>query len=65
MLRFSTFEECRAVLMPEKLVHKNQACFWNKRCRKAEKEAAEDVKAAGRVRIFDSTDGPTKDLDEK
>jgi antitoxin MazE len=57
-------EEERAVLMPKKLVDKSQAYFWTKRWQKAEKEAAEDIKA-GRVKTFESVDELVKDLDRK
>jgi bifunctional DNA-binding transcriptional regulator/antitoxin component of YhaV-PrlF toxin-antitoxin module len=57
-------EEERAVLMPKKLIDKNQAYFWTRRWQKGEKEAAEDMKA-GRVKTFDSVDELIKDLDQK
>ena len=57
-------EEERAVLMPKKLIDKSQAYFWTKRWQKAEKEAAEDIKA-GRVKTFESVDDLIKDLDRK
>jgi antitoxin MazE len=57
-------EEERAVLMPKKLVDKSQAYFWTRRWQKAEKEAAEDIKA-GRVKTFESVDELVKDLDRK
>jgi antitoxin MazE len=57
-------EEERAVLMPKKLVDKSQAYFWTRRWQKAEKEAAEDIKA-GRVKTFESVDELIKDLEQK
>jgi len=50
--------------VPKKLVDKGQAYFWTGRWQKAEKEAAEDIKA-GRVKTFDSVDELVKDLDRK
>jgi len=52
----------RAVLMPKKLVDKNQAYFWTKRWQEGEREADEDIKA-GRVKAFDSVAELIKDLD--
>ena len=52
----------RAVLMPKKLVDKNQAYFWTKRWQEVEREADEDIKA-GQVRTFDSVEDLIKDLD--
>jgi hypothetical protein len=57
-------EEERAVLMPKKLIDKSQVYFWTKRWQKAEKEAAQDIKA-GRVKSFGSVDELIKDLDQK
>jgi AbrB family looped-hinge helix DNA binding protein len=57
-------EDERAVLMPKKLVDKNQAYFWTKRWQDAEREADEDIKA-GRVKTFTSVDELIKELDEK
>jgi len=51
----------KAVLIPKKLVDKNQAYFWNKEWQEAEKEASEDIKA-GRVKTFDSAEELIKDL---
>jgi AbrB family looped-hinge helix DNA binding protein len=48
-----------AVLMPKRLVDKNQAYFWTKRWQEA--EADEDIKA-GRVKTFDSAEELIKDL---
>jgi AbrB family looped-hinge helix DNA binding protein len=56
-------EDEKAVLMPTKLVDKNQAYFWTKRWQEGEKEADEDIKA-GRVKAFDSVDELIKDLDK-
>jgi AbrB family looped-hinge helix DNA binding protein len=52
----------KAVLMPKKLVDKNQAYFWTKEWQEAEREASEDIKA-GRVKTFDSAEELIKDLD--
>ena len=57
-------EDERAVLMPKKLVDKNQAYFWTKRWQEGEREADEDIKA-GRVEIFASVDELIKDLDKE
>jgi len=57
-------EDERAVLMPKKLVDKNQAYFWTKKWQEGEREADEDIKA-GRVKTFDSVDEFIKDLDRK
>jgi len=57
-------EDERAVLMPKKLVDKNQAYFWTKRWQEGEREADEDIKA-GRVKTFASVDELIKDLDKK
>ena len=57
-------EDERAVLMPKKLVDKNQAYFWTKKWQEGEREADEDIKA-GRVKTFDSVDELIKDLDQK
>jgi len=57
-------EDERAVLMPKKLVDKNQAYFWTKQWQKAEREADEDIKA-GRVKTFGSVDELIKDLDKE
>ena len=54
----------RAVLMPKKLVDKNQAYFWTKRWQDGEREADEDIKAR-RVRTFDSVEQLIKDLDQE
>jgi bifunctional DNA-binding transcriptional regulator/antitoxin component of YhaV-PrlF toxin-antitoxin module len=54
----------RAVLMPKKLVDKNQAYFWTKRWQEGEREADRDIKA-GRVRTFDSVEELIKDLDQE
>lgn len=54
----------KAMLMPKKLIDKNQAYFWTKRWQEAEREADEDIKA-GRVKTFDSVDELIKDLDQK
>jgi AbrB family looped-hinge helix DNA binding protein len=52
----------KAVLIPKRLVDKNQAYFWTKKWQDAEKEADEDVRA-GRVKVFDSVEELTKDLE--
>ena len=55
-------EDEKAVVVPKKLVDKNQAYFWTKRWQQGEREADEDIKA-GRVKTFDSVDELIKDLD--
>ncbi|MCJ7576074.1 MAG: AbrB/MazE/SpoVT family DNA-binding domain-containing protein [Dehalococcoidia bacterium] len=52
----------KAVLIPKRLVDKNQAYFWTKKWQDAEKEADEDVRA-GRVKVFDSVEELIKDLE--
>ena len=52
----------KAVLIPKRLVDKNQAYFWTKKWQDAEKEADENVRA-GRVKVFDSVEELTKDLE--
>ena len=56
-------EDERAVLMPKKLMDKNQAYFWTKRWQEGEREADEDIKA-GRVKTFASVEELIKDLDK-
>ena len=56
-------EDERAVLMPKKLVDKNQAYFWTKRWQEGEREAAEDIEAR-RVKTFASVEELIKDLDK-
>ncbi len=51
----------KAVLIPKRLVDKNQAYFWTKKWQEGEKEADEDIKA-GRVKVFDSAKELVKDL---
>ena len=51
----------KAVLIPKKLVDKNQAYFWTKEWQEAEREASEDIKA-GQVKTFDSAEELIKDL---
>jgi AbrB family looped-hinge helix DNA binding protein len=51
-----------AMLIPKKLVDKNQAYFWTPKWQEAEREASEDIKA-GRVKTFDSAEELIKDLD--
>jgi len=51
----------KAVLIPKKLVDKNQAYFWTKEWQEAEREASGDIKA-GRVKTFDSPEELIKDL---
>ena len=57
-------EDERAVLIPKKLVDKNQAYFWTRKWQEGERAADEDIKA-GRVKTFDSADELIKDLDQK
>ena len=52
----------KAVLVPKRLIDKNQAYFWTKQWQEAEKEASEDIKA-GRVKVFDSVEELVKDLE--
>jgi len=51
----------QAVLIPKKLVDKNQSYFWTKEWQEAEKEAEKDIKE-GRVDVFQSVDELIKDL---
>ena len=51
----------KAVLIPKKLVDKNQIYFWTKEWQEAEREASEDIEA-GRVKTFDSAEELIKDL---
>jgi len=51
----------KAVLIPKKLVDKNQAYFWTKDWQDAERVADDDVKA-GRVKVFDSVEELIKEL---
>lgn len=53
----------RIVLIPMQLVPKEQAWFWSKEWQEGEKEAEED-KASGRVKSFDSVDDLLEDLDK-
>ena len=53
----------KAVLMPKKLVDKNQAYFWTKRWQEGEREADEDIRA-GRVRPFNSVEDLVEDLEQ-
>ncbi len=57
-------DDDRAVLLPKKIVDKNQAYFWTKEWQEAERDASEDIKA-GRVKTFDTAEELIKDLDEK
>lgn len=54
----------KAVLVPKKLVDKDQAYFWTKRWQENELEANEDIEA-GRVKTFDSVEELIKDLDKE
>ncbi len=49
------------VLIPKRLVDKNQAYFWTQEWQEAEREASEDIKT-GRVKAFDSAEELIKDL---
>lgn len=51
--------------MRKKLVNESRPYLWTRRWQKAEEKAVGDIKAAGRVKMFDSTDELTGDLDEK
>jgi len=53
----------KAVLVPKRLVDKNQAFFWTKKWQEGEKEADEDIKAR-RVKVFDSAEELMKDLEQ-
>jgi len=57
-------EDERAVLIPKKLVDKNQAYFWTRKWQEGERAADEDIKA-GHVKTFDSVDELIEDLDQK
>jgi AbrB family looped-hinge helix DNA binding protein len=57
-------EDERAVLIPKKLIDKNQAYFWTRKWQEGERVADEDIEA-GHVRTFDSVDELMKDLDQK
>jgi AbrB family looped-hinge helix DNA binding protein len=57
-------EDERAVLIPKKLVDKNQVYFWTRKWQEAEREADEDIKA-GRVKTFDSVHELIEDLEQK
>jgi AbrB family looped-hinge helix DNA binding protein len=52
----------KAVLVPKRLVDKNQAYFWTKKWQEGEKAADEDIKA-GRVKSFNSAEELIKDLE--
>jgi antitoxin MazE len=52
----------KAVLVPKRLVDKNQAYFWTKKWQESEKAADEDIKA-GRVKTFNSAGELIKDLE--
>lgn len=52
----------KAVLVPKRLVDKNQAYFWTKKWQQAEKEADADI-VAGRVKEFDTAEKLLKDLE--
>jgi bifunctional DNA-binding transcriptional regulator/antitoxin component of YhaV-PrlF toxin-antitoxin module len=52
----------KAVLVPKRLIDKNQAYFWTKKWQESEKVADEDIKA-GRVKTFDSAEELMKDLE--
>lgn len=54
----------KAVLVPKRLIDKNQAYFWTRRWQEGEKKADEDVKA-GRVKVFDSVEELVKDLEQE
>lgn len=52
----------KAVLIPKRLVDKNQAYFWTKKWQDEEKEADEDIRA-GRVKVLESVEELIKDLE--
>ena len=51
----------KAVIVPKRIVDKNQAYFWTKKWQEEEREADEDIKA-GRVKVFDSVEELFRDL---
>lgn len=51
----------KIILMPKKLIPKEQAWFWTKEWQEMEKEADEAIKA-GRVKGFDNVEELIKDL---
>jgi len=57
-------EDERAVLIPKKLIDKNQAYFWTRKWQEGERAADEDIEA-GHVKAFDSVDELIKDLNQK
>lgn len=56
-------ENGKVILKPMKLIPAEQAWFWTKEWQEGEKEAEED-KAAGRIKSFDSVEGLLEDLDK-
>ena len=56
-------ENGKIILIPMKLIPANQSWFWTKEWQDGEKEAEED-KAAGRLKSFDSADDLLEDLDK-
>jgi AbrB family looped-hinge helix DNA binding protein len=57
-------EDERAVLIPKKLIDKNQAYFWTRKWQEGERAADEDIEA-GHAKTFDSVAELIKDLDQK
>ena len=51
----------KAVLVPKRLIDKNQAYFWTKKWQEEEKEADKDIET-GRVEMFDTVEELMKDL---
>jgi bifunctional DNA-binding transcriptional regulator/antitoxin component of YhaV-PrlF toxin-antitoxin module len=47
-------EDSTIVLVPQKLIPKDQAWFWSEEWQKGEKEADEDIKAGRLIGPFDS-----------
>jgi len=57
-------EDEKVVLMPKKLIDKNQAYFWTKKWQESEKEADEDIRI-GRMKTFSSVEELLKELEEE
>ena len=53
----------KAVLVPKRLIDKNQAFFWTRKWQEGEREADEDIKAR-RVKVFDSAEELMQDLEQ-
>lgn len=55
--------EDKAVLIPKRIVDKNQSYFWKKKWQEGEKESDEDIRD-GRIKSFDSAQKLIKELEE-